>query len=83
MTGYLSSKAAVFFNESSIMNNHNPKDSNINYYNDNAQAFIKQTFSLDMQLLYEPFIASLPATAQSQQRIFDADQVETVYILHS
>ena len=53
------------------MNNHNPKDSTINYYNDNAQAFIKQTFSLDMQLLYEPFIASLPATAQSQQRILD------------
>ena len=53
------------------MNNQNFKDSTINYYNDNARAFIKQTFSLDMQLLYEPFIASLPATTQSQQRILD------------
>lgn len=53
------------------MNNQNAKDNTVNFYNDNAQAFIEQTFSLDMKLLYEPFIESLPATTQSQQRILD------------
>lgn len=53
------------------MNNQNAKDNTVNFYNDNAQAFIEQTFSLDMKLLYEPFIASLPATTQSQHRILD------------
>lgn len=53
------------------MNNQNAKENTVNFYNDNAQAFIEQTFSLEMQSLYEPFIASLPATPQSQHRILD------------
>lgn len=53
------------------MNNQNAKENTVNFYNDNAQAFIEQTFSLEMQSLYQPFIASLPATTQSQHRILD------------
>ena len=53
------------------MNGQNAEDNTINYYNDNAQAFIEQTFSLEMKTLYEPFIASLPATTQNQQYILD------------
>lgn len=53
------------------MNNQNAKDSTINFYDDNAQFFIEQTFSLEMNSLYEPFIASFPNTTQSQRRILD------------
>lgn len=53
------------------MNNQNAKDSTINFYDDNAQFFIEQTFSLEMNSLYEPFIASLSATTQSNPCILD------------
>jgi len=53
------------------MNDQNAKDNTIDFYNDNAQAFVEQTLNVDVQALYEPFIASLPATNQSQQRILD------------
>lgn len=34
------------------------------YYNRNAQQFIDETLSVDMQALYAPFLAELPANAQ-------------------
>lgn len=71
MIGCLNNKVSVLFNESPIMDNQNAKENTVNFYNDNAQAFIEQTFSLEMKSLYEPFIASLPATTQSQHRMLD------------
>lgn len=53
------------------MNNQNSKYNTADFYNDNAQAFVEQTLRVDMQILYKPFIASLPTTNQSQQHILD------------
>lgn len=53
------------------MSSQNTKNNTIDFYNDNAQAFVEQTLDVDMQTLYKPFIASIPTTSQSQRHILD------------
>lgn len=71
MIGYPSNKVSAPFDKSSIMTNQNPKERTLKFYDNNAQAFIEQTFHLEMQSLYEPFIASLSARTHIQPCILD------------
>ncbi len=41
------------------------------FYNSNANSFIEKTINVDMRLLYQPFIDSLPVKPASQQKILD------------
>lgn len=53
------------------MNGQKFRDNTLNFYSDNAQAFVDQTINVNMQALYEPFVANLPATNQNQQHVLD------------